>query len=107
MYENDLLTAVISISASGDSTVIAAPTYGYLAIDHINFIPTSAVGVTLKSDTTSLTGTYPLDSKQAFTIENAFLNPKGVVTCASGEALIINLDSAVQLSGMIRYRIVI
>ena len=47
MYENDLLTAVINISSSGDNTIIAAPTEGYIAIDHINFIPTTAVTITL------------------------------------------------------------
>ena len=104
MYENDLLTAVINISSSGDNTIIAAPTEGYIAIDHINFIPTTAVTITLNDGNNE--PAYPLDAKQAFTIENAILNPKGIITCKAGTAFIINLSAAVQVGGMIRYRIV-
>jgi len=107
MYENNLLKADINIASSGNNTVIAAPSEGYIAIDHINFVPTSAVTVQLKSGTTNYGGAYPLDTKQAFTIENTILNPKGVITCGSKEAFVINLGAAVQVSGFIRYRIVI
>ena len=105
MYENNLLTAVINISSSGDNTIIAAPSAGYIAIDHINFIPTSAVTITLNDGTNE--PAYPLDSKQAFTIENAILNPKGIITVDPETAFIINLSAAVQVGGFIRYRIVI
>lgn len=107
LYENNLLKADISIATSGDNTIIAAPTYGYIAIDHINFVPTSSVNVQLKSGSTNYGGAYPLDSKQAFTIENAIQNPKGVITLGSGEAFVMNLSDAVQVSGFVRYRIVI
>jgi hypothetical protein len=33
-----MLKADINISASGDNTIIAAPTSGFIAIDHINLI---------------------------------------------------------------------
>jgi len=104
MYENNLLTAVINISSSGDNTIIAAPSAGYIAIDHINFIPTSAVTITLNDGTNE--PAYPLDAKQAFTIENAILNPKGIITVDPETAFIINLSAAVQVGGFIRYRIV-
>lgn len=107
MYENNLLKADISIAASGDNTIIAAPSAGYIAIDHINFVPTSAVTVQLKQGTTNYGGAYPLDTKQAFTIENAILNDKGIITLKPGEAFVINLGAAVQVSGFVRYRIVI
>lgn len=102
---NQLLKESIAISSSGDNTVIAAPANGYIAIDHINFIPTSAVTVTLNDG--DKTYIYPLDSKQAFTIENAIANSSGVITCKAKTAFIINLSSAVTVGGMIRYRIVI
>jgi Neuraminidase (sialidase) len=104
---NQLLKADISIASSGDNTVIAAPTHGFIAIDHINFIPTTAVNVQIKNGVTNYGGAYPLDTKQAFTIENAIQNASGIITCKPGEAFIINLGSAVQVSGFIRYRIVI
>ncbi len=107
MYENNLMKADINIATSGNNTVISAPTSGYIAIDHINFVPASAVDVQLKTGTTNYGGAYSLADKQAFTIENAINNDKGIITCGSGEAFVINLSGAVQVSGFIRYRIVV
>ena len=86
--------------------LIAAPTEGYIAIDHINFMPTSAVTIQLKSGSTAYGGAYPLDTKQAFTIENVTNSTKGVITCGAGEAFTINLGAAIQVGGFVRYRIV-
>ena len=102
----DLRNAIISISSSGDNTVIAAPTDGFIAIDHINLVNNSAVDVTFKSNTTALSGTYPLAEKQPITLENTMHNFKGVITCARNEAFVINLGSGVQVSGFVRYRVV-
>jgi hypothetical protein len=106
-YENALKKADINIATSGDNTIIAAPSAGYIAIDHINFIPTSAVTVQMKQGTTAYGGAYSLDEKQAFTIENAIHNSHGVITLLPGEAFVLNLSASVQVSGFIRYRIVI
>lgn len=102
----DVKTAVISHSTSGDNEIIAAPTDGFIAIDHINFVNTSAVSVKFKSGSTDLSGTYPLAEKQPITLENTTQHDKGVITCARNEAFKINLGSAVLVSGFVRYRIV-
>ena len=106
LYAENLKKADIDISTSGDNTIISAPSSGYIAIDHINFIPTSDVTVQLKDGTVSYGGAYPLSAKQAFTIENAIQNEHGVITIRPGQAFIINLDGAVQVSGFVRYRII-
>jgi len=106
MYENNLLKADINFATSGDHNVIAAPSAGYIAIDHINFLPDSALHIQLKDGSTNYGGAYYLNN-QAFTLENAFDNPKGVITLSAGEAFVINTDAAVQVSGFVRYRIVI
>lgn len=102
----NLKTVVINTASSGANTLIAAPAQGYIAIDHINLIPTTAVAVTFKSNTTALSGTYPLATQQALTLENSVQHQKGVITCATGEAFVMTLGGAVQVSGFIRYRIV-
>jgi len=107
MFENNLLTASIDISSSGDNTIIAAPSEGYIAIDHINFLPTSDVGIQLKSGSDDYGADYPLDAKQAFTLDNAMKSQKGVITCGSKEAFIMELSDAVQVSGFVRYRVVV
>lgn len=101
-----LRNAVVSISTSGDNTLIAAPTTSgnYLAIDFLAFLPTSSVSITLKSGTTDLSGPLPLDAKQTITFENTFQNVRGVITCAPNEAFVMNLGGAIQVGGIIRYR---
>lgn len=107
MLIEDLKNAVINISTSGDNDVIAAPGAGkYIAVDHLNLIPTTTVTVTFKSATTSISGPYPLDAKQTISLDNAMQAQKGVITCADNEAFNVNLGGAVQVGGFVKYRIV-
>lgn len=107
IFSDKTYNAVLSISTSGDNTLIAAPGNGrYIAIDFILMFPTTAVGVLLKSGSTSLSATLPLDAKQAIVVDNAATLQDGIITCANNEAFVINLDSAVQLGGWIKYRII-
>ena len=98
----------IDDATSGDNTIISAPTSpAYLVIDHVNVLPTSAVTLKFKSGaSTELTGPYPLDAKQALTLENPSDWQNGLMQMAAGEAFVINLSSAVQVGGYVRYRIV-
>jgi len=105
-FSENLKMASISISTSGDNTIISAPASGYIAIDHINFIPTTAVNVQMKDGSTAYGGAYPLDAKQAFVLENAMRSEKGVITLTPKTAFVINLSGATQVSGFIRYRII-
>jgi len=100
------INVAISIASSGDNTIIAAPSQGYIAIDNINFVPSSAVSVKLIRGTTDLTGVYSLTANQGFTQENATCHQDGVITCLPGEAFKINLSGAVQVSGFCKYRII-
>src|SRR3990167_4590654 len=79
LYTGNLRKVDISISSSGDNTIISAPSTGYIVIDHINFLPTSAVTVQLKDGTTNYGGSYPLDAKQAITLENAIHTDQGII----------------------------
>jgi hypothetical protein len=106
MLVEKLKNAVVSFSSSGDNTIIAAPTQGYIAIDNLNFVPASIVEVVLKRGTTALSGAYPLTANQGFTQDNTFQNQDGIITCLPGEAFVINLSGAVQCSGFCRYRII-
>lgn len=105
-YGEKLKNTAISISTSGDNTIISAPAAGYIAIDNINFVPNAAVSVKLIRGTTDLSGTYSLTANQGFTQDNTFCNQDGIITCLPGEAFKINLSGAVQVSGFCRYRII-
>lgn len=107
MYNEQLLSLPISFAASGDNIVIPAPTDGRrIAVDFISFFPTTAVTLTMKAGAVALSGAMPLDQKQTITWENAMNNQEGVISCPLNTGFIINLGSAVQVSGLIRYRLI-
>ncbi|MBT9168341.1 MAG: hypothetical protein DDT19_01686 [Syntrophomonadaceae bacterium] len=106
IYSGASRTVIINHAASGNNELIPAPTDGYIAIDHINLLPTVAVTVTLRSGETALTGPYPLDVRQPITIENASHKEEGIFTCARNTAFNMTLSAAVQVGGYIQYRVV-
>lgn len=107
MYLSNLLKADINISSAGDNTVITSPGDGrYIAIDFISFFPTSAVTVQMKDGSTAYGGSLPLDAKQTITWENAMENEHGVITLGVNNDFVINLSAGIQVSGMIRYRLI-
>lgn len=126
IYQSALLKADVSISAAGDNTIITIgagemPTgwdnsATYIAIDHINLVPASAVTVQLKdgastdaniatSPQTNYGGAYQLTSNQGFVLENAIQNEHGLISLKPNHSFVINLSGAVQVSGFIRYRL--
>ncbi len=105
-YIETLEKADINISSSGDNIIIAAPGDGkYLCIDFIQYLPTTAVTVQYKDGATNYGGPLPLDAKQAVTAENAMHNEHGIFTMSNNSAFVMNLGSAVQVGGIVRYRI--
>ena len=108
MITENLLKADISISTSGDNTIITAPsgTSEYIVIDHINMVPNSAVTVQLKDGSTNYGGAYSLTANQGWVLENSIQNQNGIITLSVNSAFVINLSSAVQVSGFVRYRII-
>lgn len=106
LYTGNLRKADINIAASGDNTIIAAPSTGYIVIDFITLLPTTAVSVQFKDGSTSYGGPLPLDTKQPFTYENTIHSDQGIITLSPGNAFVINLGSAVQCGGFVRYRVI-
>lgn len=106
LYTGNLRKADINISSSGDNTIIAAPSTGYIVIDFITLLPTTAVSVQFKDGSTSYGGPLPLDTKQPFTYENTIHSDQGIITLSPGSAFVINLGSAVQCGGFVRYRVI-
>lgn len=122
-YIETLKKQDISISLAGDNVVIAPgmgempaawnQTGTYLAIDFISFVPTAGVVVQFKSGQASgegvqsnYGGAMTLATAQTLTWENAMHNEHGVITLNPGQSFVINLSAPVQISGMIRYRLI-
>lgn len=110
-YNETLEQAVVSFSATGDNTVIAAPGTGkYLAIDFLQYIPSADVTITLYSGPqasgTAISGAMPLKANQANTIENAMHNEHGVITCNDNQSFNMFSTGSSTITGFIRYRII-
>jgi hypothetical protein len=105
MFSDKQYQVAISCASAGDNTLIAAPSKGRITIDHIHAIPEGSTTITVKHGSTAFTGVENYDPQQAFTLENADGSYEGIFTCGFQEALVLNLGSAVQVSGYIKYRI--
>lgn len=125
-FEERLLKADINISTSGDNIVIT-PGVGempsswdnsatYIAIDVINLIPNASLIMQLKDGATTdanlatfpqtnYGGPYSLVQNQGFVLENTMKNEHGIITLKPNHSFVINLNGAVQVSGFIRYRL--
>ena len=107
MNGNKLMKADINFATSGDHTVIAAPTDGFIAIEHINLVPTTSTTLQFKDGVTNYGGAYALANQQSLVLENSIRNEDGLMQMSSKSAFGINTGSAVQVSGFVLYRIII
>ncbi len=120
-WQERLLKADINISAAGDNVIItpgsgempAAWENGaqFIAVDSINLMAAGgATTIQLKSGksaegSTNYGGQYSFATGQALVLENTAQNELGIITCGPNKSFVINLGSAVQVSGFIRYRL--
>jgi hypothetical protein len=104
-FSDKLYKADINFSGSGDNTIIAAPSSGRIAVDFISVYPAAATTIQVKDGSTAYGGSYPLSAKQPFVFENTTEAYDGVITCSFGNPLVINSDTAVAVTGFVRYRL--
>lgn len=96
-----LSRAAISISSSGDNTIIAGVGGQTIRIFRIFFVVSGAVSVTIKDGAgTSLTGAMAFLANGGLVLD--FTNEPWFVT-STANAFIINLGTAVQTSGAVYY----
>lgn len=107
-YNNQ--TAAISVSSSGDNTIVAAVAdhmvvvVGYTAINAVG----TAQAITWKSGaSTSITGAMALPSAVGGgLVSNSGDNQTVLFATAPGQALVLNLSAATAVGGHVSYRIV-
>jgi hypothetical protein len=101
--------AVISTATSGDNTIVAAATNGRkIRVQEYLLVPSSAVTVTWKSGSTAISGAMDLAAKaplEAGVSGQTSTGLDGVLQTAGGEALVLTLGGAVQVSGHIKYEV--
>lgn len=94
-----LSKAKIDIVTSGDNTIIPLSAGKKHKIVKIWFVCAGAVDVTFKEGATAITGAMSFGQGGGLA-DDGDLNP---IEIATGQAFVINLSAAVQVSGMVRY----
>lgn len=99
----ELKRAGLRFSTSGDNTIIAAPSGTNLMIHGLVLIPSADVTVKIKCGSNEVADmdlkafmTYGMDDMPG-------QDGQGFYTCRTGEAFVINLSSATQVTGQIVY----
>lgn len=96
-----LTRAAVSFAASGDNTVVAATASQTIRVMRMLLIPNGLVGVTMKDGAgTSLSGAMQLATSAPLQFP---LDAEPWFITTAGNAFIINLSGAVQVSGVVYY----
>lgn len=96
-----LTNAAVSFSSSGDNTVVSGTGGQTIRVHRIMFVVAGTVNVTLKDGaSTSLSGAIPMTAYGGLILD---LSDTPWFVTAAGNAFIINLSAAVQVSGFIQY----
>lgn len=97
---SDIKFGVINCSSSGDNTVHALDASNHIRVIAYALIAAAPVNVTWKSGaSTALSGAMPIDTKGGL----CPTSEDGLFETAVNEALVLNLSSAVQVSGHYAY----
>lgn len=99
-----LTQASISISSSGDNTVVAGTASQTIRVFRLVLVAASAVNVTIKNGTagTALTGAIPLKANGSISVDVPLEGEPAFVS-ASGGNMVVNLSSGVTVTGWIDY----
>ena len=107
-YANEKRYSIaINTSTDGNNELITAPGAGkFLAIDFLAVHPNGGSQTLIAKSGSTEKFRLILDDNQPYTFENAIHDPEGIITCADNEAFNLNLLSATQVTGYLKYRIV-
>lgn len=91
--------AVINTASSGDQTIVAAVPGKQIVVTNYVLVNTTAQSLTWKSGSTALSGPMALGALATLVVDN----DAPVLVCNVGEALVLNLGAATQVSGHLTY----
>ncbi len=100
---SSLTNANVSISSSGENTVVSGTASQTIRVFRGSFVAASAVTLTVKNTASGTTlATIPLAANQAFSFDT-FESGEPLWVTASAGAFIVSLGSAVSVSGFVQY----
>lgn len=96
----DLTGAAINVSASGDSTLVAAVASQTTRVHRMWFVVGGATNITIKRGSTALTGAIPFNAGGSFVLD---MSQRPHFITGTNEAFVIGSSAAVQISGRVEY----
>ena len=97
-----LIRVAVSVSASGDNTLVAGVAGYQIAVREFALVPAGAVNATIKSGaSTNLTGAMPLGGSLAGLTGD--YSPADHFLTNAGDPLVLNLSAAVAVNGYLIY----
>lgn len=102
MNQTRILRAVVDSAAGGSLTIVSGTSGKTIRILGLDLNTASSTTIQFKSGSTALTGAMTVTSKH---LDPIVMNDQMVpwFTCASGEAFVITMGGAVQISGVVLY----
>lgn len=95
--------ASISVSASGDSQIVALTAAKKVKVLSVALVASGTVSIKWRSNTTDISGALPLVANSGFILPASSPGQGHYFETAAGEALNINLSGAVAVNGHISY----
>lgn len=93
----------LRFSTSGDNTIIAAPSGTNMMIHALALLPSNDVTVKIYCGA-RLMAELDLQAYQPYTLDDtAGMDGQGFYECKTGEAFIINLSGAIEVTGQVKY----
>lgn len=97
-----LTNASVSVSSSGDNTVVSGTSSQTVRVHKLVLIAAGAVSVTLKDGAgTSLTGAIPLTTNGSLSID--FPEGEPAFVTSAGNGFVVGLSAAVAVTGFVQY----
>jgi len=93
----------LRFSASGDNTILTAPTGTNMMVHALALVPSADVTLKIKCGT-RIVAELDLKAFQPYSMDDTpGMDGQGFYECKTGEAFIINLSGAVSTTGQVNY----
>ena len=99
--DDDLRSAVIDFSGSGDTTIIAAAA-GVIRVARLFLVCAGATALVFKDGSAALSGAVPLITGVPLILG---FDTRSWFRCAPGHAFVVNSSNGVQVSGICYYTV--
>jgi hypothetical protein len=93
----------LNFNASGDTSIIAAASFGVIRVKGISFTVSGATNIVFKNGTAAVTGAYVFTGNGSSMVHPILESDAAYWIADPSQAFVMNLTNAVQVSGTVWY----